>query len=104
MTTLTTRQKVTTYQQLIAGIQKNAPNLVLIIASQTYTTAQVVTILQSLPTGPSRSTWTRSRCSHAWPRRCRLLGCIPCVTRGAASSDTWVRSAGPGLALANATG
>ena len=46
--TISIQDKITAYQQLIAGIQKNAPNLVLMIANQTYTTPQIVTVLQSL--------------------------------------------------------
>ena len=38
------------YQDFINGIQKHATNINMTIASQTYTTAQVVQILQSLVT------------------------------------------------------
>ena len=35
-----------------------------------------------LPPAPSPSTWTRSLFSPAWQRRCHLLACTRCVTRG----------------------
>jgi hypothetical protein len=53
MTTLTNEEKTTQLQQLISGIQKNSPNIVLALASQTYTAPQLVTLLESLLTAAS---------------------------------------------------
>ena len=39
---------VAEYQAIIAGLQKNNPNLTILIASQTYTSAQLVQALQTL--------------------------------------------------------
>jgi hypothetical protein len=41
-------EKNTEYQQLISGIQKNSPNIVLALASQTYTAPQIVALLETL--------------------------------------------------------
>jgi hypothetical protein len=60
MSKISKAELVAEYQQLIAGLQKNAPNLALIIASQTYTTSQIITILQSLVTSGSSVITTKS--------------------------------------------
>ncbi len=62
MSTPSMKTKVASIQQLITGIQKNAPNLVLILASQSYTSPQIVALLQSLVTAANlvlstKSTW-----------------------------------------------
>ena len=48
MATMTVQDRTTEYQQLISGIQKNSPNIVLALASQTYTAPQIVALLETL--------------------------------------------------------
>jgi hypothetical protein len=58
--TLSVTDKVSSYQQLIAGLQKNAPNLVMMFASQSYTTPQIVALLQTLITSNNTVLSTKS--------------------------------------------
>jgi hypothetical protein len=60
--TTSIQDKTTEYQQLVAGIQKNAPNLILTIGSQSYTSPQIVTVLQSLVS----SSTTVATAKSAW--------------------------------------